>query len=1331
MNKSEGGIKPHKKHILDQTIFNQIKFKFNLLPKILILQLCIFNVSAQNNILDSWSTFQRTEVVGSVGSNFSNVVVDATAMGGEREQYVEITQTSITTRRISLLADGGELAFGLESDVNGFSVNIYDGTGDGAIDNDLGDADPFTPSFAPGLNIDLEDSSCLSADRGFTIIASGAAEGDVDIVFDLFTTASDWSQQIITIAQNSAEGVIFFPHTSFVTQGGTGVDFNNVDAIRLTISPDAVATDITFSRPLSSCGVDLGDAAGSLFGGGLVVDSRLSANGPIHTIAGPKLGSIIDAETTTSTPVGLGEGIGIADNDDLSGAGPDDNDGITFPAPLSPGFNVGDTFTVTADVSNVLDVDGAFLCGWIDFSDISGFLGFGFEDVAEERVCTSVDSTLSNCTSTGATSTQCTLDFTIPADFNGINGTPAGGQDGAFLARFRVTTDWSVDSDATYNGSASDGEVEDYLISNSTLPVSIHSFDSIYSPQGLHVFWETASETRNAGFNIWGNIDGQFKKLNTSMIPSNAKDALSPEKYEIIIPDVKANQVTSLVMSTIDIKGKEKVYDSFEVSEVYGLHKSPALIDWQKIGEQVDVNMNQKGFVKTSTGWKQSNKHASTKLKNVNELFVNAHIEQNNMQRISFEDLLLAGMDLTGVNVDDIAVTLKDQAVARSIVHIDSIPHPDVVFENSFNAEIDQSVFGPGFAIDFWAQKPELPGALYIENQVYRVEVNSELASDVQYKNSHQGKTMDSYKLTQLFSEENYYHSASPSTNPWSAKLLKASDSTYQVDMQVPENWISNQPSQLVATVTGLTDLEANPDHQVSLNLNGQQVNLTTFDGRQSLNITANLSAGIINAGNNQLSTELTDGTEALFDMVMVENMGLIYDMPLIANSNLLIMNNQQDIEYFQASGFDSQIVSGYGLSQSGDLYNLDVKTLTDDKYSISGLAEIDASYWISTQNKFNSPTLATALVKDDLVADVAEFLIIAHPAFMPVDENEVHPLNEFINTRQSQGWTVRLISILDIQSQYGGMATPEALNKFIKSADLAFDFSHVLLVGGDSYDYHNNLGLGSLSFIPTAYIETEIVKHSPNDQVMMDVDADGVADKSIGRWPVRTMNDLTAIVQKTFDWENNLAADQTVAWVVDKQDSDTMSLKLQANRVLDKLSGWNQDVINYDLMVPTNGFSQADLTRDALFNSLENGKTFTSFNGHASPTTWSQSRILSASDIVDLDNSGLPTVVIALACYTNYFVSPYADSLSNMLMNSTLDDNGQVVEGVYTGAAAIHGAITLSDYAQNEIISKIILERQLLGDSIGDAISYARNNINHEVRKTWTLLGDPTLQVQ
>ena len=43
--------------------------------------------------------------------------------------------------------------------------------------------------------------------------------------------------------------------------------------------------------------------------------------------------------------------------------------------------------------------------------------------------------------------------------------------------------------------------------------------------------------------------------------------------------------------------------------------------------------------------------------------------------------------------------------------------------------------------------------------------------------------------------------------------------------------------------------------------------------------------------------------------------------------------------------------------------------------------------------------------------------------------------------------------------------------------------YQHVLLVGGDSYDYRNSAGSGSISFIPSLYVDTsDLVQYAPSD---------------------------------------------------------------------------------------------------------------------------------------------------------------------------------------------------------------------------------------------------------
>ena len=91
------------------------------------------------------------------------------------------------------------------------------------------------------------------------------------------------------------------------------------------------------------------------------------------------------------------------------------------------------------------------------------------------------------------------------------------------------------------------------------------------------------------------------------------------------------------------------------------------------------------------------------------------------------------------------------------------------------------------------------------------------------------------------------------------------------------------------------------------------------------------------------------------------------------------------------------------------------------------------------------------------------------------------------------------------------------------------------------------------------------------------------------------------------------------------------------------------------------------------------------------------------ADDFNDLYNEGKPTLIGTLTCYTSYFVSPLNDTVAHRWMNGYREDAaGNRIPGVPNGAVAIHGAATLSNYAQNEVFARNVLEYQLDGLTLG-----------------------------
>lgn len=986
-----------------------------------------------------------------------------------------------------------------------------------------------------------------------------------------------------------------------------------------------------------------------------------------------------------------------ADADDLNTT--DDEDCTNLPT-----SSTGDgTYTVTTIVFNNTGSNANF-CGWVDFDQDGIFQ-------SDESICATVNTSVS--------SQSIDLIFTVPLVDRNNTGT--------IFARFRLTTDALTTSTPT--GSSGDGEVEDFMTTMTTLPVSLNGFESHKLSNGLLIKWNTASETRNIGFYIWGDSGKQggtgFSRISEKIIPSKSQGALDPQKYELTLP-IKYKNYSKLAISSIDSQGREELYGLYDVNKNYGRKNIQKNINWQNINEKISSK---------SSVYHSSNKSIPNIFAEVHTL--KAQIKTNNygIYRITYEELVDAGLDLLNVEKNSIAVTVNDNSIARRIGSGSLLN--DLIFVDGFESGEDsnstivtnQSLFGPGMFIDFWSIKPSFPDAEYVDFYTYEISINQNLVKLVELEKLSAAGQTTSYQHSLSINEDNEYSFTNTSPDPWYAKLLKdyttEEDKFYAVNFTIENDLITSLSGTLSIKLIGGADFPINPDHQVQINVNGSTLTTYDFDGIESVTLKIPLPANTIHYGNNAVEVRLTGGTSALYDLVLVDEVTLTYPKPLSLMNNFLNIKEQiinNNLALINQNHID---LNAYSIDADGNMKFLELSQRADNIILIAHSAGV-SSYWIASNESLYKSNNIAVIEKDDLLSNSAEFLIVAHPAFMPNDVSQEHPLNRYIQYKAAEGWNLRTISIKDIQRQYGGgMPLPDALTKFLKTANRSFEFSHVLLVGGDSYDYLDRLGLQSVSFIPTKYAATLYIQHTPSDQLLTDLNNDGISDKAIGRWPVRTLDDLSSIVDKTILWNNNRSVN--AIFVTDTQDDINGSFESQSERLIDVFidNNWDQDSIlkiYTDQMNATSSIPAQDLVREQMFNYWESANSLTSYIGHGSPTQWSRSGIINANDLDDLSNSLTPTLIGTLTCYTSYFVSPRTDTLAHLLLN-----NGD-------GAVAIHGASSLSAYSSNEQFAKTVIELQLLGKTLGEAVQEARiqalmNGYKDQVIN-WTLLGDPTLVV-
>jgi|GEM_PF-1735949 len=898
-------------------------------------------------------------------------------------------------------------------------------------------------------------------------------------------------------------------------------------------------------------------------------------------------------------------------------------------------------------------------------------------------------------------------------------------------ARVRITSDQAngffSSAGPLPTGRQENGEVEDYLLEAGTLPVSISAFDSQVTRSGLEVSWTTVSETENIGFYIWADTGRSFELLTEKMIPSTATDAVGVNHYSVTLKSREALAAKSLSITAVDVRGEEEMYGLFDVGNAYGREAATAAIPWQSLNAQMDQRLAVLGYEHSDQGLRRNDAASRP-------VAVDFAVSSEGMQSISFDDLTAAGLDLRGVDPSAIAVTLKGEPVAR---HIVGAPSTDAY---SRRGAVQASVGGSGAEIHFWGSMPGYPDALYVSEYVYRVSVDASKALAAgEVEQARWGVPSPSFAESILVNEDNRYAFTAVFEDPWNAARLSTLGSnkeSYSTSFNLPSRVSTRERARIEVVLGGVTTFGVAPDHHVELLVNGKAVAEAMFDGQIEYRLQADLEPGLLKRGENQVTVRLPGGTEAPFDIVEVDTVEVSFSSRLTADNGRILIERGQSAEAFEVRAVANDALA---YAYSGEqLLSLPAEAMGRGVVVVPASLGGEASYWVSGRDALHRPALVGAVAPDSARRQAADFVVIAHPAFLPATPYEAHPLNDFVAARQSEGWTVQVEDLADIQLHHGGgMALPEAVTNYLRGA-YANGTSHVLLVGGDSYDYHDRLGLGSISHIPTIYRPTERIPHTPSDALLADIDGDGVSDLALGRWPVRSMSDLHSVVSKTLDWDVTTSGLQNSVWVTDTDDPNVASFEGQGERMAQTLvdGGWidaNVDRIHMNDI--GQGFGAASDARAALFDALADGRSLTGFVGHGSPSAWTFQSLLFPSDVGDLNNDGYPTLIGTLTCYTSYFVSPHNDTVAHRFMNGyRLDANGEPVFGAPNGAVAVHGAATLSNYLQNEYFAKGVLARQLEGETLGSAVLAARQEAAErgidDLVVNWTLLGDPTLRM-
>jgi len=936
-------------------------------------------------------------------------------------------------------------------------------------------------------------------------------------------------------------------------------------------------------------------------------------------------------------------GAAAATDDTTQVGGVDDEDGVTPPFPASS--TSAGVYTVNVAYTNNTDAD-ARLCGWIDFNKNGAFTSI---DPNNERACNTV----------GKGTSFASLVFTVPTDSRNNTCT----DDSPCYARFRIASTTSEAEAAT--GLANNGEVEDYQITNiESLPITLASVDARQSPSGLTVEWTTATETRNAGFHLYGRMTGEadWQPLTATLIPSNVIDSLEPQHYSARFPGVVADE---LLIEDWDTQGQTQRHGPFAVGRKHGFDAVTAAqpIKWAAIHAENEQTQRQT----------QSLMRTFSAAGTPDALL---WVTQPGVQRITFNELQAAGANFSGVAIADLALTDAGKKQPRYVIDANN------------NGQFDS-----GDTLEFLG---EVTQTLYSARNAYRLSVGRNGVSEANSlsldpKNAASGVFSHEVKVEQ----QRAYSFAAPGNDPWYDQWLFAYTSPVSLERTFDLPGYAGGEARLTLRHWGVTDWPGDaPDHHLIVKVNGQQVDEARFDG--SVDASRTLALAGVRATGNTLTLEAPGDTGYAYDIQALDNFSVQYPRhtqadngawqgELPSGAKILITGFQgESVAWRNAQrrvGGEQLIVNGQGL-------------------------------WVAADSRaIRRPTIQV-----DLPAPAAEpkakevdYLIISHPLFI-----DSPAMNDLVALQQGRGYRT---AVVDVETLYAASSdfevSADAIGRYLKQAKPRF----VLLVGGDSNDYHNYLGLASQSFIPTRYAQTDaLVTYAPADGWYVDYNNDGKPQAALGRLPVRTVAELSQVVAKIIHAPLLKYAVLGAGPSDDGRQFATTSKGYAAQLP----STWTHQLIAVD----ERGLAPA---KTALQTELNLGGALVSYIGHSSYALWGLNAsgiLLSATEARQLSNS-TPLLVTQWGCWNTYFANPRQDTMANAFLFQSY------------GASAVLGATALTDIGLLSGLGNAFFKQLGQSTTLGEALQAAqRTYLNQSPAaasglRGFALLGDPAAPIR
>lgn len=623
-------------------------------------------------------------------------------------------------------------------------------------------------------------------------------------------------------------------------------------------------------------------------------------------------------------------------------------------------------------------------------------------------------------------------------------------------------------------------------------------------------------------------------------------------------------------------------------------------------------------------------------------------IEQTGIYRLTFEELVQAGLPSKFIRPQHLSLTNQGQEVAIKVI------------------TAEETLFTQGDAIEFYAQAIDTE---FTGTNIYWLQWQKK----GQGKRIKQrgGQIIEGGEPLETFYEQRHLETnrtvwdqvpEAPKVDYWFWQELRSPDEnhsgTYDYSIDLPHLALNQPEGVFKVHFQGKTDTA----HHTQIALNGTVISDEIWDGyaQHTQEITVPMQQL-----DNTLTITLPGDLEEKTDKVYLNWININYWRTLSAENDTLTLtvaetgNKQLTIDQFtQADIVVYEVTDPYAVTEitpaaieeKGEVYQV---TFEDN------ITEV-RTYHVTTPKQFKRPVTITLWQPSHLQSpkNGADYILITTETLLPA----VTPLTDL---RKKQGLRVKTASVEEIYDEFNaGIVDPIAIKRFLQFAYTDWQSpapTYVLLVGDATIDYRGYLRSSKKSLVPAHLIDIDGFQFviPPSDNWYVSVQGDDVLPEMlIGRIPADSVETATRIIQKIVHFETATSPSPNKILLV--ADADKSFKNLHEKIIVPLIS----NLFTIDKVYLSDYFAQAgtleeraeqvSIARQAIIDHLNAGTAITTYYGHGTASNWSASTgLFRTGDVDDLTNKQTLTFLLTMSCINGHFTTPYKASLAETFITS------------------------------------------------------------------------------